>query len=79
MEVMEAKKNVILLMAGPLRPNPPPPIWKKGSKKRFFSLMARPFIPPPTGFVSYVLPYDANCLKCTVLSQIGNFIDLPAF
>ena len=45
------------LMAGPLRPNPPPPSslmgveilegWKKGSKKSFFSIMARPFTPSP--------------------------------
>ena len=45
-------------MAGPLRPNPPPPLepngrWnvgtleKKGLKKVLFSLMSRPFTPPP--------------------------------
>ena len=45
----EAAKKVILLLAGPLRPNPPP--WalerwnvekKRFQKKLFFSLMARP-------------------------------------
>ena len=42
-------------MAGPLRPNPPPPPslraveiyerWKKRFQKKFFSLMAQPFTP----------------------------------
>ena len=51
------QKKVLLLMAGPLRPNPLPrrTLWpwkfwnigKKGSKKVIFSLMARPFTPSP--------------------------------
>ena len=57
--IREAKKNVLFLMAGPLRPNPPPPLhiaqWplfcnagKKGFKKKvIFFLMARPFTPTP--------------------------------
>ena len=53
----EAAKKNLLLMARPLRPNPPPSSslmaveilerWKRGSKKSSFSLMARPLSPPP--------------------------------
>ena len=51
----EAAKK-FLLMAGPLRPNPPPPsnlkwllkFWKKVPKKVILSLMVRPLtLPPP--------------------------------
>ena len=49
------KKEVIFLMAGPLRPNPSPSpraqwplkFWNDGKKVQiFFLLMSRPFTPP---------------------------------
>ena len=54
-----AAKKVLPLMARPLRLNPPPPLelngrWnvgtqeKKVPKKVIFSLLARPFTPPPS-------------------------------
>ena len=51
----QKRDKVLLLMAGQLRPNLPPlaewpleswNVGKKGSKKSFFSLLARPFTPP---------------------------------
>ena len=54
--IREAAKKVLLLMAEPLRPNPPPPSslmavgkmerWEKRLKKSYFSLMARPLTLP---------------------------------
>ena len=51
------QKKIILLMAGPLRPNPPPPSslmaveiferLKKGSKKSSFFLNGLALYPPP--------------------------------
>ena len=60
------QKKVLLLMAGPLRPYPPPPLElngrrhfgtleKKVPKKGFFPLMARPLIPHP--------PFNAPAIK----------------
>ena len=53
----EAAKKVIFLMAGPLRPNPPPPSslmaveilerWKKRLKKSFFFLNGPALYPTP--------------------------------
>ena len=52
----EAQKKVLLLMARPLRPNPPPLeldgrwnviVGKKKVPKKFFLFMARPFNPHP--------------------------------
>ena len=56
--VREAAKKVLLLLAGPLRTNPPPPselngrwnfgtLEKKVPKKVLFPLMARQHYPPP--------------------------------
>ena len=42
------QKKVLLLMAGPLRPNPKLERWKKKVPiKVIFSLIALPFTPPP--------------------------------
>ena len=56
-EEVKPQKKVLLLMAGQIRPNPPPPrakwplkFWnveKKRLKKVTFSLMAGPLPPPP--------------------------------
>ena len=53
-----AKKVLLIIMARPLRPNPPSPLelhggWNAGTSKKkvktnYFSLMARPFTPPPS-------------------------------
>ena len=68
------QKKILLLIAGPLRPNPPPPSlngrWnvgtlKKSLKKIIFSLMARPFTPPPLNFFLRLPLYELNSTKQT--------------
>ena len=47
-DIREAEKKVLLLMTGLLRPNLPPlPQELNGRWKKGFSLIARPFTPPP--------------------------------
>ena len=69
--IREAAKKVLLLMTGPFKPNPRPPLEfgrfnfgtfkKKVLKKDFFPLIARPFTPPPRNGPARPLKKELFC------------------
>ena len=90
-EAAKIKKN-LLLMTGSLRPNPPPPSsvmaaetlerWKKKvPKKVIFSLMARPFTPPPLNgpAIQRRTFFAASLMENFFLDKIQVFIKILHF
>ena len=82
--IREASKKVFFLMAGPLRPNPPPPhelngrwnfgtLEKKGSKKSYFFLNGPALYNPPLLFMARPLREEfffAASLRSTESSRV---------